>query len=204
MSGVVSVRDGLNELSRLAPKGYALALRIQYQSALKLEVTYGREWAEHYGRNSYALCDPVISWGLGCEGVVRWSELVDYPDPHDVIGQARRFGLLYGMAVSCGCQESRTIGGFARADREFTDGEMERVAEVVRALHELTRPPRSLTEAQRTALRLVAGGCRYSQAAAELRISESAFKARLKAARERLLARTTTEAIARAREHNLL
>ncbi len=203
MSAIGCIQDGLNELSRLAPRGYALALRIQYQSALKLVVTYGREWAEHYGRNSYALCDPVISWGLGGPGVSRWSAL-DHPDPHDVMGQAARFGLRYGIAVSCGCADSRTIGGFAREDREFTDDEMKRVAELVHALHELSRPPQSLTSAQRAALRLVAAGSRHSEAAAILNISESAFKARLKTARERLLARTTAEAVTKAREHNLL
>lgn len=202
MQAVESVQEGLHLLSRLAPRGYALALRIHYQSALKMVVTYDADWAEYYGRNSYALCDPVISWGLGGSGVCRWSAL-DHPDPHDVMGAAARFGLHYGIAVSCGEGASRSIGGFAREDREFTDAEMARIGAVVATLHDRTRPPESLTPGQRAALRLVAGGSRHSEAAAVLNISESAFKARLKGARERLLARTTTEAVRKAREHNL-
>ena len=45
---------------------------------------------------------------------------------------------------------------------------------------------------------------RDAEAAALLGISESALKARLKSARERLYARTTAEAIQRAQEYKLL
>lgn len=190
-------------LGRLAPGGHALALRIHFQSALKISITYCREWVEYYGARGYALCDPVISWGLGGPGAVRWSAL-DHPDPHDVMGQAAAFGLRYGVAVSCGEPTSRSIGGFARSDREFTDAEIGQIARIMHRLHELTCPAGALTAAQRAALRLVASGARYGEAAARLRISESAFKARLKAARERLVARTTTEAIAKARENQLI
>ena len=71
-------------------------------------------------------------------------------------------------------------------------------------LHDSATPPESLTNAQRHALRTVASGHRYLEAAALLGISESALKARLKSARERLHARTTAEAIQRAQEYNLL
>jgi LuxR family transcriptional regulator len=149
------------------------------------------------------LCDPIISWGFSTTGTVRWSEL-DFPDPHDVLGQAEQFGLKYGVAVAHGPTSSRTIGGFAREDREFTDPEIEQIRDTVRLLHQESTPPDSLTAAQRHALRLVASGCRHAEAAALLGISESALKARLKSARERLYARTTAEAIQRAREYSLL
>jgi LuxR family transcriptional regulator len=53
-------------------------------------------------------------------------------------------------------------------------------------------------------LRLIANGYRYSQAAQQIGISESALKARLRSARERLLCRTTAEAVQRALEAKLL
>ncbi|MCO4843340.1 MAG: LuxR family transcriptional regulator, partial [Yoonia sp.] len=62
----------------------------------------------------------------------------------------------------------------------------------------------SLTDAQIEALRCVAEGDRHAAAAARLNISESAFKARLSAARSSLLARTTAEAVQRARDYRLL
>ena len=47
-------------------------------------------------------------------------------------------------------------------------------------------------------------GDRYAAAAAKIGISESALKARLASARTALLARTTTEAIQRARDYRLI
>ena len=194
---------GIARLKRLAPKGFALGLHIRFASAHIMVQTYDIDWIERYTSKGYMLCDPLISWGLASQGTVRWSAL-EFPDPHDVLGQAAEFGLRYGIAVSCGEPVSRSIGGFARSDREFTDREIDQIHETVRLLHKEATPPASLTAAQRHALRLVGSGCRYAEAAALLSISESALKARLKTARERLYARTTAEAIQRAREYSLL
>ena len=71
-------------------------------------------------------------------------------------------------------------------------------------LHGITEPPTALSKAQVEALRCVAEGDRYAAAAAKLGISESALKARLASARSTLLARTTTEAVQRARDYRLL
>ena len=81
---------------------------------------------------------------------------------------------------------------------------MAAIGDVIRTLHDLTEPPESLTQAQIDALRLIAAGDRHTAAAAKLKISESALKARLTAARERLRARTTAEALQRAKEFGLL
>ena len=112
--------------------------------------------------------------------------------------------MIYGFAVSCGPIKSRTIASAARADREFTDEEIEEFAAIIRNLHDLTEPPTSLSKAQIDALRCIADGDRHAAAAAKLKISESALKARLNSARQRLLARTTAEAIQRARDYRLL
>ena len=194
---------GLARLKRLAPEGYALGLHIRFASAHIMVQTYRPDWIELYTNRGYMMCDPLVSWGFAVVGTSRWSEL-DHPDPHNVIGQAAEFGLRFGVAISHGPTNSRTIGGFARNDREFTDEEIEKIRETVVLLHEESTPPESLTAAQRHALRLVASGHRYAEAAALLGVSESALKARLKAARERLYARTTAEAIQRAQEYKLL
>jgi LuxR family transcriptional regulator len=81
---------------------------------------------------------------------------------------------------------------------------MDEVSSIISHLHQLTEPPESLTQAQVEALRLIAAGDRHTAAAAKLNISESALKARLTAARERLMARTTAEAIQRAKDYRLL
>jgi len=203
LSDITGIDLGLARLNRLAPSGYALALHIRFASAHLRFHTYNPEWIERYTARGYMLCDPLVSWGLGNDGAVRWSEM-GIPDPHNIFGQAAEFGLNYGVAVSCGPVASRTIAGFARSDREFTQTEMDQIYETVVLLHKEATPPDSLTPAQRHALRLVANGSRHAEAAALLGISESALKARLKSARERLFARTTAEAVQRAQEYNLL
>lgn len=194
---------GLARLRRQSPAGYALGLHIRFASPHIMVQTYDPAWIERYTTRGYMLCDPLISWGFAHSGTERWSAL-DFPDPHNIFGQAAEFGLRYGIAVSHGPLSSRTIGGFARGDREFTDAEIEKIHATVKLLHVEATPPESLTPAQRHALRLVASGHRYAEAAALLGISESALKARLKSARDRLYARTTAEAIQRAQEYKLL
>lgn len=194
---------GLERLTELAPKGYALGLHIRFASAHIMVQTYDPAWIEIYTGRGYMLCDPLVSWGFSTEGFVRWSEL-PFPDPHDVLGQARAFGLNYGIAVSCGPTSSRSIGGFAREEREFTDEEIATIVDIVRVLHRESTPQERLTGPQAAALRLIAKGYRHAEAAAQLGISESALKARLKTARDKLLCRTTAEAIQRAQEYQLL
>ena len=94
--------------------------------------------------------------------------------------------------------------GVARADREFTDEEIAIVSETTHELHEVGGPPEDLTPAMIEALRLVGDGYRHTAAAAEIGISESALKARLSSARDRLGAQTTAEALRMAREYRLI
>lgn len=193
----------LRRLAALAPKGYAIGLHIRFASASMMLQTYDPAWVDRYTSRGYMLCDPLVSWGFGTEGWTRWSEL-NHPDPHRVMDQAAEFGLRFGIAVSHGPTTSRSIAGFARGDREFTDAEAAEAERILHILHELSTPPDRLTNAQRMALRLIAQGCRYAEAASLLGISESALKVRLRSARVRLFVRTTAEAIQRAQENGLL
>jgi len=116
------------------------------------------------------------------EGSARWSE-IEQLDPLDILGQAKEFDMNFGLAVSIGPMESRTIGSASRSDREFTAPEIAAFAALINDLHDKTEPPTSLTPAQAEALKCVAEGDRYAAAANKLGISESAFKARLASAR---------------------
>ncbi len=193
----------LRQLGRLSPVGYFVGLHIRFAAPLMQFQTYPQAWSDHYTREGYALRDPTIAWGFGSEGAARWSEF-NIPDPFGILVQAANFGLKYGLTVSCGPISSRTIASFASDQREFTEDEIATIKVLVRRLHDMTQPPESLTKAQIEALRCIAAGDRHAAAAAKLGITESAFKARLMSARERLMARTTTEAIQRAKEYRLL
>ncbi len=203
----MSLRSGIDlqtrKLSRLAPGGFFFALHIRFALPLLSYQTYPEGWTDRYTEEAYALRDPIIAWGFSTNGSTRWSEL-EIPDPFDILGQAREFGMVYGLAVSCGPMKSRTIASACRDDREFTDEEIEDFKSLITHLHDITEPPKALTNAQVEALRLIAEGDRHAAAAAKLNISESALKARLASARTTLLARTTAEAIQRARDYRLL
>lgn len=203
MSERLGVEQDLDAVGELAPAGYFLGLHIRFAAPLVVFQTYDQAWVDHYTAQAYALRDPLIAWGFSTEGTTRWSE-IDLPDPFGIMEEAKSFGMRYGACVAHGPITSRSITSFARNDREYKDSEIAELQEIILRLHAMTEPPESLTQAQIDALRLIAAGDRHAAAAAKLNISESALKARLTAARQRLMARTTAEALQRAKEYRLL
>nr|WP_245972102.1 autoinducer binding domain-containing protein [Rhodovulum robiginosum] len=190
-------------LDAMAPEGYFLALHLRFTSPLMSFTTYDQAWTDHYTDNGYVLRDPMTAWGFATTGSTRWSNKL-IPDPFGIFKEAAEFGLRFGVTISCGPIRSRTIASVARADREFTDAEIAEIETLVKRLHDMTEPPQELTQAQIEALKCIADGDRHAAAAAKLGISESALKARLTSARQRLMARTTAEAIQRAKDYRLL
>ncbi|MCX8509683.1 MAG: autoinducer binding domain-containing protein, partial [Rhodobacteraceae bacterium] len=178
-------------------------LHIRFTSPLLTFQTYDQAWLDHYTNNGYVLRDPMTGWGFSTTGSVRWSDPV-LMDPFGLFKEAATYGLRFGVTVACGPISSRTIASFARSDREFVDSEIDAIKSIVFRLHDITEPPESLSRSQLEALTCIANGMRHAAAAASLGISESAFKARLNSARIKLLARTTAEALQRAKEYKLL
>jgi len=193
----------LVKLGELAPKGYFVALHIRFTSPLMSFQTYDPKWTDHYTENGYVLRDPMTAWGFCTTGWTRWSNRI-IPDPFGIFKEAASYGLTYGATISCGPIRSRTIVSVARADREFDDSEINMAQAIANQLHDMSEPPHRLTKAQAEALKMIADGYRHAAAAATIGISESALKARLTAAREKLMARTTAEAIQRAKDYGLL
>jgi LuxR family transcriptional regulator len=193
----------LKRLERHANAGYFVALHIRFTSPLMTFQTYDQAWTDHYTNNGYVLRDPMTAWAFSATGWIRWSN-PELHDPYGIFGEGRKFGLNHGVTVSAGPIASRSIISLARHDREFTDREIGEILEVAHHLHEMTEPPESLTPAQAEALQYIASGDRHEAAAAKLGISVSALKARLNSARQRLMARTTAEAIQRAKDYGLL
>lgn len=199
----LNIEDLTNELGELAPKGYFVGLHIRFAAPLMTFQTYPQAWTDHYTQHAYTLRDPLIAWGISRTGATRWSD-IDIPDPFDIMAEARKFGLVYGVSISCGPMTSRTVAGIARADREFTDEEIAELSGIILRLHTETEPPDNLTGAEIEALKVVGSGERYAAGAARLGISESALKARLTSARRKLFARTSAEAIQRAKDYRLI
>ncbi len=192
-----------DELGEIAPAGFAAGLKLRFSGPALVRDTYPSEWKEHYAESLMAYWDPVVVWSLTNTGHRRWSEL-NIPDPMNIMGKAAEYGMNYGVVVSLGKISKRSLLGFARSDREFTDEEIHHAVDVFTRIHDLVTESKSLTKNQADALRLIAGGDLHSAASEKLGISESALKARLKSARTRMNARSTAEAITRAKEQNLL
>lgn len=191
------------ELHKLAPEGYAVGLHIRFATPLIYYSRYPAKWVDYYNENSYYLRDPLVFWGIGTTGTRRWSE-IPLPDPFGLLKKAATYGMRFGAVSSYGPITSRSMAGICRSEREFTDAEMDVLADITTRLHIAAKPPSDLTRAQIEALECIANGDRHAAAAAKLGISESAFKARLTSARLRLEARTTSEALRKAREYRLL
>jgi len=203
MSKIIGLDNEIQKLGQLSPYGFGLGLHIRFASPLISLYTWPETWQNRYTEQVYILRDPMIAWAFAKKGACRWSEC-PLPDPFGVIKEAGDYGLTYGATISCGPLASRTIVGISRTDREFQDDELAEIEKIAIFLHEKTEPPKSLTKAQKEALSLVSEGCRHAEAAHRLGISESAFKLRLSSARNRLLARTTAEAVQRAKDYKLI
>lgn len=203
MTVKLGIEVELHQLSLMAPAGYSVGLHIRFTAPLFTFQTYDQAWLDYYTEGGYVLRDPMVAWAFSTTGTIRWSDS-SLPDPFGLFAEAARHGLKYGATVACGPIKSRSIASFARSDREFEDHEIAAMSTIVHRLHDVTEPPEELTKAQIEALRCIAGGDRFAAAAVKLGISESALKARITSARVRLMARTTAEAIQRAKDYRLI
>lgn len=197
---------GTDEIADFAPVGFYIALRVGFAFPVEEINSLPVEWVKHYTKQRYMMFDPVIRWVHSNTGVTRWSELGS-DDPKGVLSQAQVFGLRYGAAVSHfdgNAQGQRSYGFFVRNDREYTDLEIRVLLAYVVRRHEDTAPPTNLTEAELAALGMVKDGKRLKQIAYELGISEGAVKQRLKNAKLKLSANTSTQAATLAAQFGLI
>lgn len=138
----------------IAPAGFAIGLHIRFTAPTFMFQTYPRDWAEEYSREGLVARDPTVAWGFSNEGVVDWKDL-EQRDEAGVLARARAQGLSHGLTVSVFREGSRTIGSFARSDRYFTPGEIERIESDLVRLHDATATVRSLPDGVRESLRLL-------------------------------------------------
>lgn len=194
------------QIEELAPAGYYLALRIGFAFPVEEVNALPTEWIEHYTKNGLMLIDPVMRWAYGTTGSKRWSEM-DLDDSRKVLGQAQTFGLRYGVAVSVfdgNAAGQRSIGSFSRSDREFFDLEIELLLAFVKRRHAELAPPTNVTMAELEALGMVRDGKRLKEIAFDLGVTEGAVKQRLKNAKVKLGAKTSTQAAAMANQYGLI
>lgn len=194
------------QIQEIASSGYYLALRIGFAFPVEEVNALPADWVEHYTKNGFMLFDPVMKWAYGNTGAKRWGEL-DADDPRNVFGQAQTFGLRYGIVISVfdgNAAGQRSIGSFARADREFSDLEINLLHAFVKRRHVELAPPTNVTMAELEALGMVRDGKRLKEIAFDLGVTEGAVKQRLKNAKVKLGAKTSTQASSLASQYGLI
>jgi LuxR family transcriptional regulator len=137
MSSKDQIFSILADLQTMAPAGYALAFHIRYTTPQYVFQTYAKDWISHYNKNGLVLQDPIVAWTFANTGTCRWSDL-ETNDPAGVLDKAKAFGMQYGIALGIEANNSKTVCGFARSDREFTDSEAAELSRLCVELHELT------------------------------------------------------------------
>lgn len=194
------------EFSHIAPAGYYIALRIGFAFPMEELNALPTAWVADYTLHGLMLHDPVIRWVYANSGAARWSEIA-YDDPRGVLGRAAEHGLCFGAAISClgeGRDGQRSFGSFARSDREFEAEEISLLETRLWDLHKSRIPPSNLTKAELEALRMVKNGLLMKQIASQLGVTEGAVKLRLKNAKVKLNAKTSTQAATLATGYGLI
>lgn len=189
---------------QIATAGFYVALRLGFYSPEDELNTFPDAFVDFYTARGLALQDPLMRWTFTNQGALRWSE-IDQADPLGVMTRYRQFGLRFGATICLagrGSVPKKSFGLFGRSDREFSDAEVHDLREMLTALH--VNEPQSLTESQVEVLRMLSTGMRYKQMAFALGISESAVKARLKGAAQRMNAKTAAQAASVAASRGML
>ncbi len=196
----------LDDISQLAPSGYYLAMRVGFAFPVEEVNCLPDDWVEHYTSNRLMMSDPILQWASSNVGFVRWSEL-QQRDARNILRQAQSFGMRYGVAVSVqndASNDRRSYGYFARLDSEFTDVEAKLLLAFLKRRHLELAPPQNLTKAELEALKHLKDGMRLKEVAHTLGVTEGAIKQRIRNAKSKLGANTSSQAAAIAFQHGLI
>ena len=137
MEQKTEIKRILTLLQTASPSGFAIAFHIRFTTPDFLFQTYPKAWIDRYSEQGMVMKDPIVRWGFVQTGAIRWSKL-EQDDEFGVIAQSRDFGMNYGIASATEDGGSRSVAGFARSDREFTDAEIASLGEALAELHALT------------------------------------------------------------------
>lgn len=127
----------LETVEDMAPSGFAIAFHIRLTASEFQFQTYPKKWIETYSERGYVMSDPIVGWAFQNTGAVRWADLKSM-DTLDIMGQSAEYGMKFGAAVGVESGPSKSVAGFARPDRNYSDTELTLLTEYVQNLHDLT------------------------------------------------------------------
>lgn len=137
MADIDKINDLLSQIQDLAPSGFAIGFHIRLTSPEFMFQTYPKGWLDVYAQKGFLMVDPTVRWGFSETGAIRWSEM-EHLDDVGVLKQSAAYGMIYGLAIANETGESRSIAGFSRPDREYTDQEIAVLVDLVQKVHDQT------------------------------------------------------------------
>lgn len=152
MSDNLSISPVLESIGEVCTAGYAIGLHIKFTTPTFFFQSYSKDWLTHYSNKGMVIHDPIVRWGFENTGMADWDELSDM-DERNVLGEAAEYGLNHGVVISLLQDGSRTIAGFSRTDRKFSEAEATQLHEHLTQLHNLTKNLTALPSAERAALK---------------------------------------------------
>lgn len=194
------------DFSAFGVEFHYVALRVGFGFPSEESISYPKDWVNEYTTDGLMMADPVLKWMYANIGTCRWSGIA-IPDVHGVLNRASNHGLKFGVAISYIDEKNpapRSLGSFARSDREFNGDEMIALSQMLQELHSSKEPPSNLTGAELEALRFIKEGKLVKQIAFDLGVTEGAVKQRLKNAKTKLEAKTSTQAVTLASDFGLI
>lgn len=183
--------------------GWSVVVNYNLRGYEHFETTYPERWVTQYVNKNYNAMDPALYWALTKQGVRRWSE-VKLPDILRVMKKAKKYGLVYGGIWSQKTGSKRTVLFVGREDREFFDEEMETIFDEMQPFFSAVGLNSPLTDGEIDVLEQLVEGASTSEIAKALAMTESAVKARVSTARNKLECRTTPQLIYKVMSDGLL
>ncbi|MGJ8610976.1 MAG: autoinducer binding domain-containing protein [Octadecabacter sp.] len=151
MPDIVRIKSLVQSVGSLAPSGFGIAFHFGLTAPDFLFQTYAKDWVDIYSEKGFVMHDPVVRWGWTETGSIRWSE-IEIPDDHKVLEQGAKYGLKYGIGLTVESGGTRSGGGLARNDREYTDAEIAELTGHIQELHDLTASKDGMTAELRQTL----------------------------------------------------
>lgn len=199
---VPGFQDVNEKIQAIAPSGYILILNVRYLTPEFYHTTYDPAWVDLYNRERYAFFDPILLWSTVNTGTRRWSEiglLGLKATATRVMEQAKTYGLHFGAILvrkNLAGEGERCMLSASRADREFTDDELEELDAAFCYLMSAVGTHAGLTTSERSALQGLAEGLSQDEIALRDGVTRDAVKKRIERARKTLGAANTTQAVA--------
>jgi len=188
------------KLQELAPSGYLFAHNLRGARPETVRTTYPSDWIREYNWKLYGAVDPVVQFTLLREGVARWSEITEFRVPvvsNLFMAKAEVYGLKFGVIHVHRSPHSnrKSALSLARADREFTDDEIEYSTSLFWSALPTKSRPTDLSPRQQNALCLARDGTTMKEIGDRLGVSMETVKKDMQSARHVLNAKNVTHAV---------